>query len=333
MQDSLIFALACFIPVLMTRERYSSLLGLVVVLIYLFLIRSSPPQLDMIHYDNYLSSGNVLACFASPYYLREPLFWCGAPVIYQLMAYVGYESLSWSVIDILVVMLVFRSLQKVDNRGIILFLLLLSLPSFLGVNNIYRQWIAMMLFIPAIVCFFDRRVFASMGWLLVSSLIHNTTLILVPIVVFLIFVRRLSLGLTCILFTLVATLVMLMLSSSISQKAGEFHTGLNVAPVLTFVVCVLSIVCYRPIAGVIGSINSGLIVCYISAVSIYVFIVASSGASERFSYFFMFFFMAVFFIYGKIRPVKIFYLFFFTVNIIAILSAPSTRAIAFNYFG
>jgi hypothetical protein len=331
-QNSLILALASIVPILLIRKRYRQFLGLIVVLFYLFLIRSSPPQLDMINYNNYLLNGNVSTCCTSMYYLREPLFWCGIPVIYQLLTYVGYESMSWWVVDVLVIMLVFRSLKEFKNRGVILFLLTLSLPSFLGVNNIYRQWIAMMLFIPAIVCFLDKRGLASIGWLLVSSLCHNSTLIFFPIIFFLISTHRLSLVARCFLFPLLSTLVIFMIFPAISEKSGQFQTGLNVAPALTSIVCLLAIVCYRPIAGVIGFINSGIFVCYISFVSIFVFALSSSGVSERLSYYFIFTFMVLFFLYKRLLSKKLFYFGFFTVNIVVILSTSSTQKIAFNYF-
>lgn len=331
-QASLLLAFGCFIPLLALKNRNSSVFGLVVVLIYFLLIRLSPPQLDMIHYLKFLETNVIFSCMANPYYWREPLFWCGAPVVYHYLAPLGVERMTFLLIDVSLVALCFHKLKEHKNRGIILFLLILSLPSFLGINNIYRQWIAMMLVIPALICFLDGRNVASIGWLLLSSLAHNTSLILVAIVLFFILVRRLTPVQKYLLFAIFLFLVLLPLSAVIKQKSGEFMTGLNFAPLLTFIVCTLSIVCYRPIGRIIGLTNSGILSIYISVVTVAVYLSVSSGASERLSFYFIFFYMAAFLILGRVRPTKVFYFLYFLLNFTSIFGSPSTRAIAFNYF-
>ena len=332
LQISLILALGFCTPLLMLKDKRSSIFGLVLVLAYVLTIRLSPPQLDMINYFNYLAADNVLACVASPYYWREPLFWCGAPVVYQLLSVLGAESLTFVLIDALLVVLCFRYIKGYRHRGVILFLLVLSLPSFLGINNIYRQWIAMMLIIPALVCLLQGRSFASIGWLFVSGLAHNISFVLFVIVLFIVFTKRFTLIQKYLSFIVFATLVLSVLSEAISQKAGEFSTGLNVAPALAFIVFILSLLCYRPLGQVIGRVNSTILMAYLVVVDIFVLIMVSPGVSERVSLFLIFFYMISFLLVGRVKPVKLFYLCFFLLNFGVIMASPSTRAIAFNSF-
>jgi hypothetical protein len=332
MQTSLLCALGLFGPILMLKSRVGSLSGLVLVVVYLFLVRLSLPQLDMIHYSNYLLGSEGLACVANPYYWREPLFWCGAPILHQLLAALGAEGLTFLLIDMSLVVLSFRLLKGYENRGIILFLLVFSLPSFLGINNIYRQWIAMMLFIPVLVYFLEGRFLVSAGWCLVACLAHNSSFILFAIIFFIALVRRFSLAQIYLLFTVFITLILSILSGAVGQKAGEFSTGLNVAPALAFIVFILSILCYKPISRLVGPIYSRILVIYLVTVDIFLLITVSSGASERISLHLIFFYMAAFLLTARVKPAKIFYLGFFLLNFAVILASPSTRGIAFNYF-
>lgn len=105
----------------------------------------------------------------SLYFLREPVVWFGQRWLYSILK---SEYLVFFVCDFIMGIILYKSLRNVRAPQYIFFSVLAFFPFLLGMQNVYRQWVACLIFMLAI-SIQDGRLVISAPLYLLSVLSHN----------------------------------------------------------------------------------------------------------------------------------------------------------------
>lgn len=114
----------------------------------------------------------------SIYYLREPIVWLG-----QRWLFVYFQShyIVFFIYDILTGVLLFKAFAKFRVPKYAYFGMLTFFPFILGMQNIYRQWIASVVLLYAFSFVWERKLsYRAYVLFLFSCLTHNAAAIFVP---------------------------------------------------------------------------------------------------------------------------------------------------------
>jgi hypothetical protein len=188
-----------------------------------FVIRSNNFDVDMLIYKQNLNYGNY-----SFYTLREPFLWLGSRLVFS----VTQSSITTFVIfDTLSFILILLGLRAIKAPRYYYFLMYIMPFVFFGMQNIYRQYLAMC-FVFAAYSLYSKlilKLFLSA----VAILSHNASIILLPLV------TRRRLGLLYVIT--MATTLNIVLAKVDVQKSGR-TIGLDLTVVFVCLVAFLFII-------------------------------------------------------------------------------------------
>jgi hypothetical protein len=148
------------------RSFYAFTFG--VYLIFSVVIRMSGLDDDIATYVQSFGSTNL-----EPYYLREPLVWVGLRFI-NLIA--RQPVLTMVIADVLVLTLMAAALRNLKAPQYAYFAILLFFPMVLGMQNVYRQWVAAAFVIYAISVVGKSNAQVIIACIL-AALSHNVAII------------------------------------------------------------------------------------------------------------------------------------------------------------
>jgi len=113
----------------------------------------------------------------SLYYTREAIFWLGSRLVFSISE---SEIVTFILLDLLVVSVLFFSLREFSAPKYSFFLILILFPIVFGFQNIYRQLFATAFLLLGVgLLYSGRRRWAGVG--LVSVLAHNPSALFVPL--------------------------------------------------------------------------------------------------------------------------------------------------------
>lgn len=205
-----------------------------VSILYVFLLRQGGFQGDFQVYLEELRSG-----WLSVYYLREPLFWVGSKLLFS---YLGSERVVIFFYDFLFCFVLYKAVKKVSDVNVF-FILLISFPVFLGLENVYRQVLGFPFSFLFIFYCVRARLLYSVFYLLLASLFHNSYIVLAPMLVFCI--PRISIGIRLLVVLLsfgCAAIFMMYWGFSVDmiEKSSAQSTGLNLEFLYAIIIFLLS---------------------------------------------------------------------------------------------
>ena len=112
------------------------------------------------------------------YYITEPVVWLGQSHLYALTE---NPYLVFIFFDFMVALFLYFALANFNSPKWAFFSVLLFFPVVLGMQNIYRQWVASVIFLYSFSLFWtDRAGVRSYGALFASILTHNSAAIFLP---------------------------------------------------------------------------------------------------------------------------------------------------------
>lgn len=205
-------------------------------ILYVILLRQGGFQGDFQVYLDELRTG-----WLSFYYFREPLFWVGSKVLFS---YLGSERIVILIYDLLFCYFLCESIKKVSSPNVF-FVILVSFPVFLGIENIYRQ----VLGLPFSLLFFyhclNRNIFFSLVYLLLASLFHNSYILLSPMLIFCF--PNISIGvrfLIVIIFVCIGVFAVSYFGFSVDMvdKSSAQSTGLDLEILYLMVILLTSLI-------------------------------------------------------------------------------------------
>lgn len=136
-------------------------------------IRSVGYDSDIETYDQALRSESL-----SFYYWREPFFWIGARAVFQIT---GSSIATFVLFDTAAILMVALGLHILRAPQYAFFAFLLFFPVVLGMQNVYRQWLAESAFLLA----FALAICQNRGsylWSIVALLAHNAAIVFLPLI-------------------------------------------------------------------------------------------------------------------------------------------------------
>lgn len=165
----------CLCMSVLDQRKTRSLLFLFFIAFFMlcFFNRISNPTLDFIPYTDYLINGiDLLNPLNSFYFLREPFFWG----IIQIGHILGFSSqIYFLIIDFLILVLVSLALKRLEVPNYFIALFFITFFSLIGIQNIYRQWLATSFLIVSYSFLVNKRGLRSNVNLLFSITSHNST--------------------------------------------------------------------------------------------------------------------------------------------------------------
>lgn len=113
------------------------------------------------------------------YYLREPIYWFFSKFLYEYLVY--DKVYVYFVIDIVFLLSFVFFIKKNKLPEYLVFLFILFFPSVMGIQNVYRQFLASFFIVYAI---FDENkiLFKNFIYLFIAFLLHNVAILFLPFV-------------------------------------------------------------------------------------------------------------------------------------------------------
>jgi hypothetical protein len=230
------------------------------------------------------------------YYLREAIFWMSQRFIFKV---VGDPVYVFYITDIFLLLVLFLAYKRIGVPRYAYFSILLFVPFFLGFQNIYRQFSAMV-FVVYAISFVGRSFLNSLIFFLVSILCHNASAI---------FFQLLFLDKKHVYFRTVSIVGYLLIPFILYFSAGyksNDATGLSLEIVYVAILFLLFLIYIIFLDFKIKKIDEYVFIVlncfYVCSLSVYFL---SSASSERLSLF------ALFIIYPylcilleRVRPLK-----------------------------
>lgn len=170
-----------FIAILFTLKRrvipHSTLffwLWFIASIILSTTIRHSGFDVDAQAYADSMSDDHL-----NIFVLKEPFVWMGLRYLYQI---VEDEIITFIIMDAISFMIIYKALKNFGVNQFAYFAFILFFPVILGMQNIYRQYFAMIFALLAISQLWDGK---KRGWItyLFAILSHNVAAIFLPLLV------------------------------------------------------------------------------------------------------------------------------------------------------
>lgn len=188
---------------------------------FVLLLRFGGFQGDFGVYLAELSSG-----WHSFYYLREPLFWVGAKLMYSVF---GSELFVILIYDAVFCLSLFFAVKKAGAPHLF-WVFLISFPVFLGLENVYRQVLGLPFLFLFLNYAYDRSFFKALGFLVIAGLFHNAYFMFSPFAI--LAISWLSLGVrnVLVLIFLVGITLLIYIAEDLYAYLGKStaqQTGLD----------------------------------------------------------------------------------------------------------
>lgn len=144
--------------------------------VYIWLVLTVRNEFDV---DINTYADAMLSTSLSFYYIKEPVIWLGQRYLYQ------YTQDTFSVFviyDAIVGIILYHALRNFKAPQYAFFSILIFFPFILGMQNIYRQWVASIIFLCCFSYVWNQRhPFLTYVLFVVSVLAHNSAAIFLPL--------------------------------------------------------------------------------------------------------------------------------------------------------
>lgn len=115
----------------------------------------------------------------SLYYLKEPVIWLGQRIVY---GFTQDHVITFIIFDIFAGVVLFATLKNFEIPQYGYFSILAFFPFVLGMQNVYRQWISMILFLYSFSFAWNSSGrFRSFIWFLIAVASHHAAAIFLPL--------------------------------------------------------------------------------------------------------------------------------------------------------
>jgi hypothetical protein len=195
-------------------------------------VRSIGFDADMGNYAQYLSYKSF-----SIYYIKEPVYWIGSRFIFEWTDSAFFVFVFYDVI--FYIALLYTS-TKLKLPKYFPYLVILFFPTVLGMQNVFRQFIASGFLFVLLALIFSQKehTFKSKVFiLLIASLSHNSALLFAPII----FIKK-SNSKVSLLFIITAIFIFMLLPVAAGTKSDS-NTG-DVPPFLYLVIYTCMLLTY-----------------------------------------------------------------------------------------
>ncbi len=190
----------------------SFLFYLLIVTIFSIITRYSGFDKDMINYADRLSSTSL-----SFYYLREPFIWLLSRGLFRLL---GSAETTFILFDIFSFILIYKSMKNFNFPFYTIFIFILFFTSILGLNNIYRQYMAFCFILYFLsLCYRGTNIVFSGIVFIFAVLSHNVAALFAP--VFFVYYK----GSKRKLFFFISSAVILLLLPVAAATKSDAETG------------------------------------------------------------------------------------------------------------
>jgi hypothetical protein len=169
-------------------NRFFPLTWLIVMVFYSYCLRWTGLELNVPENDFSSYIGNMkITGYILPYHWKEPVFWLGTRYLYQLVesVYVVYI-----ITDLVLFLVFYHAISKIRwlipqcknlaNIKYLYFSAFLFFPFVLSMGNTYRQILAIPFFLCALG-YGKKSVIKCILFFMISVMIHNATLLVLPV--------------------------------------------------------------------------------------------------------------------------------------------------------
>lgn len=216
-------------------ERLFSLLSFMLLAIYSIITRYSGFDIDMNTY-----SGTLESSILSPYYLKEPVYWITSRYLYKLTE---SSEITFIIYDLVSFILILKARKNMKLPQYFVFLYILFFPSVMGLNNVYRQYLAHSIFIYfTSLTMINAGFFKKSFFILLSMLTHNVSALFTPL--FFMINKKKYISISSIF---VSVCILLLLPFALSSKSESDTGTLNaeVYLVVIFFILIFHIASFR----------------------------------------------------------------------------------------
>jgi len=168
----LIFFTVMFSCVKINRYLYI-VISLTIFSAYSLAVRLSGFDIDMIVYADSLKYDSL-----SIYYLKEPVYWFSSRYLYQL---VNNDALVFFIYDMLSFIILLVAQAKLGMPRFFALAVIVFFPSVLGLQNVYRQYLSIIIFLLAMGYAYDNKNKSSYLTFLIAGLTHNVAFVFFPL--------------------------------------------------------------------------------------------------------------------------------------------------------
>ena len=182
----LVLSLVCVIHcIIKTKDsKYCALFYFLFFSIFSLITRYSGWDVDFYTYSASLKSNQI-----DFYYLREPGYWLSSRVIYSI---INSAELTFFIFDIISFIFIWLANKNFKLPSYFPYMFLLFFPSVMGINNVYRQYLAMAIFLYSFSLILSNKGrFRSAIFSAFSMLTHNISMLFFP-VIFIKYSRKVS---------------------------------------------------------------------------------------------------------------------------------------------
>ncbi|WP_172892938.1 EpsG family protein [Buttiauxella agrestis] len=209
---------SCFIE---NRTKVYYFITFSLFLVFSIIMRTSGFDLDINAY-----AVNFRLESLDIYYLKEPVFWLSSRYVYK---FIHSDEVVFVLYDALSFIIVLWTTRKLNLPAYYPYLFLLFFPSLMGMENIYRQYLSMVLSSSFLaMCMLDDSFKKKMSVGLLAGLTHNVFFLFFTI--YLLFNKEKKNSLVFILISIVFLFaIQFVLSTKSNSETGELGAGVYLA--------------------------------------------------------------------------------------------------------
>ena len=164
---------------------------------------------------------NTLLTF---FYLKEPIYWLGSSYLYK--SFIHDKTTVFIIFDFISFLFLYKAKNNFNLKSYFILLFLASFVSVMGFNNVYRQYLATCVLLCSISYCYIGKNKKSLIIYIISLLIHNCTLLFVPIILYPYIKKNFRFS-----FFVLITLVMIFVLPKIMKFASISNQGLSLTPI------------------------------------------------------------------------------------------------------
>ncbi|WP_445406880.1 EpsG family protein [Acinetobacter seifertii] len=199
-----------------TDFKHSTFIFFILVL-WSFSLRSFSIGNDFLTYSSVLDLD--WKYYKDIYYLREPLYWFSSKFLYEYI--IHDKTYVYFLIDVIFFITFLLFVRKNKFPEYLIFLFILFFPSILGIQNVYRQFLATFFIIYAIFNE-DKNILKDFFYLFIAVLLHGVAILFVPFV----FLKQRKYLLTSISFIVLIVFYSVFGSDKSNSDTGDVNPAI-----------------------------------------------------------------------------------------------------------
>ena len=170
-----LFFLGGMFSLVKVNDTLFNIVTLISFIGFSFVVRRAGFDADMANYNEFLQIKSF-----SIYYIKEPVYWLGSRVIFELTESTQFVFMFYDIIFICLLLFVRSALNLPKYFP---YLVLLFFPTVLGMQNVFRQFIAsgfILLLLYQVIS--SKKLPFKICTLIVAGLSHNVAILFIPMI-------------------------------------------------------------------------------------------------------------------------------------------------------